>query len=57
MVAVRRDGNRVIRSVWDMTDIMQLTASTPDVEKFVAQINVANQNERTRIAARQGRKK
>jgi len=57
MVAVRREGNRIIRSLWDMTDIMQLTASTPDIETFAAQLNVANQNERTRIAARQGRKK
>ena len=57
MVVIRREGNRIIRAVWDMTDIMLLTASTPDVEKFAAQLNVANQNERTRIAARQGKKK
>ena len=56
MVAVRREGNRIIRAVWDMIDIMLLAASSTDVETFAAQLNVANQNERARIAARQGRK-
>lgn len=56
MVDVRREGDKVIRAVWDLTDILLFTAATPEVEQFAAQLNVENQNQRTKLAARKGRR-
>ncbi len=56
MADVRRAGDRLIRSVWNLTDVMLLAAPTADIELFSAQLNTRNQNERTKLATRRGRK-
>ncbi len=56
MVDVRKAGDTLIRSVWDLMDILLLTASTPAIERFAALLNVENQNVSTKIATRKGRK-
>ena len=57
MLDVRREGDKIIRSIWDLTDVLLFTAPVPDVERFAAQLNVENQNIRKKLAARKGRKK
>ncbi len=57
MVNVRKAGDTAIRAIWDTMDLALLApaTTTPDIEKFVAQLNAENQNERTKLAARKGR--
>ncbi len=56
MVDVRREGDKFIHAIWNLTDVLLLSAPTPDIERFAAQLNVENQKERTKLAARKGRK-
>ncbi len=56
MVDVRKEGDTLIRSLWDLTDILLLTTPTPAVKRFAEQLNVENQNIHTKLAARKGRK-
>ncbi len=57
MVNVRKAGDTAIRAIWDTMDLALLVpeTTTPDIERFVAQLNAENQNERTKLAARKGR--
>jgi hypothetical protein len=56
MVNVRRDGEKAIRSLWDLTDISLLSNATPEMQDFVAQLNTENQAQRTKLNIRKGRK-
>jgi hypothetical protein len=52
MSEVRKDGDKYIRAVWDLTDILLLSAPTADLETFAAQIGEENKNIKAKLAAR-----
>jgi hypothetical protein len=52
MSDVRREGDKYLRVVWNLVDALLLTAPTADLETFAAQLNVENQNVRSKLAAR-----
>ncbi len=56
MLSIRRDGDRLFRSIWDLTDVLLFTSPLPDIEHFSALLNVENQNIRSKLAARKSRK-
>jgi hypothetical protein len=52
MVDVRHEGDKCIRAIWELMDVLLTSASTPDIEYFVTQMNLANQSEHSKLAMR-----